>query len=620
MKNRFHILLIALLVSGIAGAAPVTRNKAVSKAADFLGVEASHARLAISGRAAITAASSGDPSYYIFNKDEGGFVIIAGDDCMVPVLGYSETGHIDGDRIPANMQHWLDRVAKAASAFRKYNVPQRSDISAMWSSGTPRRAAGVEPVKLLELPTWYQEHPYNWYCPYISKYDEDRSMTGCVATAIGMVMRYYEWPPCGTGTLPDYSMDFWPDANSNKTIKIAIRGHQLGHEYKWSMMPMDDITKQSGNPTEAEKQVAWLLYDLGIMMQATYSYAGTGAYTEDIPEAMSQYMHYKNTSRVIYFNRYTKTAWILAIEEQIDKGCPVLYGGSSDGGGHQFIVCGYDADDNLYVNWGWGGDCDGYFPVDNFAPYKDEDLSYLLDYGYTQSYINELKAEVFDEDIDALIDLEPDKSTTPVPVAMDEPAQYQVLDADYPADTTPKNLYLKAGKTGKYSYYGISRNDGTFGTVSKGETMLLNAGLIYNPGSSRYTGYFRFDQVDYKGNYIGTLGAPGRSYYIDGGKSYYIYDVSCTARDDVKLGDVIRLYTSTSATGTYKLVEWVDEYDTVGEMPMIPMPFINEDGTKIINAGGLIETAKIQRESNGDCYATVTYKDGSTEWIMKLSD
>ncbi|MBO4671884.1 MAG: C10 family peptidase [Bacteroidales bacterium] len=614
MKNKLYILLFAVLVSGFASAAPVSRNKAVTKAADFMGVEASRARLAISGRVAISAASSGDPSYYIFNRDEGGFVIIAGDDCLEPVLGYSNTGHVDGDRIPSNMQKWLDRVSHVTSVFRKYNLPQRADIADMWKSGSLKMGAGVSPTTVLELPTWYQEHPYNWYCPMISKYEEDRSMTGCVATALGMVMRYFEWPPCGKGTLPDYSMDFWPDLNSNKTIQIAIRGHELGHEYKWSMMPMTSIANESGNLTEAEKQVAWLLYDLGIMMRATYSYEGTGAYTQDIPEAMNKYMYYKK-STVIYLSNYTKANWISTIKGQIDKGLPVLYGGNSDEGGHQFVVCGYDAADNLYVNWGWDGFCDGFFTVGNFAPYKDEDLSFLLQQGYTQAEINEIRKESYDSDVDAVINLEPDKSTTPVPVAMAEPAQYQVQDSDYPADTTPKSVYLKAGKAGKYSYYGISRNDGTFGKVSKGETMLLNAGLIYNPTSSRYTGYYRFDHYDYKGNYVETIGAPTRSLYIDPSKYYYIYDVSCTVRDDVKLGDVIRLYTSTSTSGEYKLVEWDEGYDTVGEMPMIPMPFISEDGSRIINAGGLIESGYITAYDPGEYFATVNYKDGTVEYL-----
>lgn len=35
--------------------------------------------------------------------------------------------------------------------------------------------------------------------------------------------------------------------------------------------------------------------------------------------------------------------------------------------GHAFVVCGMDDQGLYYVNWGWGGHCDGYFDFDAVA-------------------------------------------------------------------------------------------------------------------------------------------------------------------------------------------------------------------------------------------------------------
>lgn len=42
--------------------------------------------------------TQGNNSYYVFNNDAGGFVIIAGDDAVAPVLGYTSTGAFDANR------------------------------------------------------------------------------------------------------------------------------------------------------------------------------------------------------------------------------------------------------------------------------------------------------------------------------------------------------------------------------------------------------------------------------------------------------------------------------------------------------------------------------------------
>ena len=588
-----------------SAAAPVTPRQAREKAGEFFGVNASSPRMVMGGRAVVSTNGVSDPAYYIFNNDGGGYVIIAGDDCLSPVLGYSMTGRIDENRIPENFKFWLEQIGKTVRFVRKYNLPSASGERARLSSPVTRadEAAG----KFLELPEWSQENPYNWYCPTIAPYESDKSLTGCVATAISMVMRFHEWPPCGNGTLPDYIMDYYPDPNSYRTIDVNMKGHELGHEYKWSIMPMEDFySEKPVTPTEGEKQVAWLMYDCGIMMNASYSAEGTGAFSEEIPEKITRYMYYKSSAQYVMKSAYSTEAWVALLKDQIDNGLPVIYGADCNLGGHQFVVHGYDAEDNLYVNWGWGGEFNGYFNIDYFYPYKDEDLTA---YGYTAEEIQKIERdEIFNSNHDAIIGLEPDKSFVPTPVPMDEPVPIVT------EDNTPTGLYLKAGTHKGHEYFGLSVSSGT---LAKGASFKMNAGLIYNPTSSRYTGYFRFVQTNYKGETIGAVSLNDKSAYIKANDYYYVYDVDCVASYDWTLGDKIQFFSSTTQGSAYTLVEWLNDGVTVGEIPLIPMYFISPDESgRLINSNEEYEYVDWLSDESYE-KAVITYSDGSVETIVK---
>lgn len=60
--------------------------------------------------------------YYVFNIGEkNGYIIVAGNDCVRPILGYSLTNTFNIARIPANMKSWLahyqEQIVYAATKF-----------------------------------------------------------------------------------------------------------------------------------------------------------------------------------------------------------------------------------------------------------------------------------------------------------------------------------------------------------------------------------------------------------------------------------------------------------------------------------------------------------------------
>ncbi|MBQ4293966.1 MAG: Spi family protease inhibitor, partial [Prevotella sp.] len=91
-------------------AAPIDRQAALLKAQSF--VQEKGFALNLNESRMLKAPSNGDSSdqpYYIFNSsNQQGFVIVAGDDLLNPILGYSDKGNIDPDNIPDGLQALLD--------------------------------------------------------------------------------------------------------------------------------------------------------------------------------------------------------------------------------------------------------------------------------------------------------------------------------------------------------------------------------------------------------------------------------------------------------------------------------------------------------------------------------
>ena len=113
-----------------------------------------------------------------------------------------------------------------------------------------------------------------------------------------------------------------------------------------------------------EYAVAELMYDCGVMVKMEYSQDGSAAYSSLVAPAMAEHMYYSAAAREEYRLMFSDTQWLRMLQDEIDAGRPVIYGGSDDEtGGHQFVCDGYDADGNIHINWGWGGWCNGYYPV-----------------------------------------------------------------------------------------------------------------------------------------------------------------------------------------------------------------------------------------------------------------
>ena len=292
--------------------------------------------------------------YYVFNVNEnvgGGFVIVSGDDAVTPVLGYSENGSYDENNLPPNFAYWMDYLQQEIRWAILQKQLQSKTVCQEWNDYLDGNVASAESASTpLIRTTWDQDTTYWDLCPMI---DGKSTVTGCVATAMAQIMNYHRYPAQGTGR---------SEAYKTRTSKINVPSVSFEVNYDWANMLNFYST---GNSTQKQQTaVATLMYHCGVSVKMDYclsSSGGSGAYSENVPVALSKHFGYDKNCSYVTRSSYSDLAWESLIKEQLDAGLPVYYSGHGDKGGHAFICDGYRDDRTFHFNWGWGGYADGWF-------------------------------------------------------------------------------------------------------------------------------------------------------------------------------------------------------------------------------------------------------------------
>ena len=466
-----HVLfLLLLLFPSISFAENITKEKASEVALSFWqsspvsrGVSAS-LQLAFHSENLSSRSSGQSPAYYVFDNVSGpGFVIVAGDDVVKPVLGYSFEHEFQKDNLPSNLKAWLEDVRNDVNSLRNKNAKANSYVTKEWES-----VSSGMPVVKLETAQWDQGYPYNLLCP---KYNDQPTYTGCVITALAIVMRYHQWPEKGTGTLPGYE---------TYSYKIKIPDLPLGHTYDWAKMPLKFTL---GYTKDEATAVSTLMRDCGIMLQADYGPVGsngTGASTMRIPSLLSTYMGYDKNARTVSRNSYSVQEWNSMMIKELKNNRPIIYSGSNLNSGHAFVLDGYT--DRLYfsVNWGWGGYCNGYFLLNALDPSGQGA-------GGSEGGYNNYQ--------DAIIGITNKGDVEPV----------------------EELRFVKCWINNDTTINGLKTDD----TVVSGKPFILYMGGLFNSGTSAFTGEIMVAVTDKQGNIVEELYRNN----IEGLQpSYYLYN------------------------------------------------------------------------------------------------
>jgi hypothetical protein len=300
-----------------------------------------------------------EPAFYVFtpqDNNEGGFVIVSGIEEAAPILGFSYTDVFDVDQIPPAMRYLLGKYQEEIDAYLALppHERQRRSHARDGRQGLPVLGQGVSPMIATR---WNQSTPYNNLCP---KDGYERSVTGCAATSTAQVMKYYEYPSHGTGSI----------SYVTETKGISVSFDFSSTTFQWSRMLN---SYSGGNYTSSQATaVATLMAACGAAFKMDYSSESSGANPVDQMSGLVKYLGYDADMAMLMRDYMTAEQWHTFILDQLNSYHPVLFSGQADDGGHSFILDGYINDDpdnpSYHVNWGWGGYYDDYFKVNALEP------------------------------------------------------------------------------------------------------------------------------------------------------------------------------------------------------------------------------------------------------------
>ncbi len=325
--------------------------------------------------------------FHVFNVDSAGFIIVSGSDNTIPVLAYSDEGVFDPNNIPPNMSTVLNNYTQTIRYAMENDISISKNIEKQWqelvNDNVKKQkdfASTIYP--LLGNIKWDQGKYYNDLCPEdnSASYPLDyKCPTGCVATAMAQVIKYWEYPVQGTG-YKCYQADYGY-SDSDYGIYGELCADFTNTTYNYDLMP-DELDYSSSSAQV--NAVAELMYHCGVAVNMQYGPQGSGAYTvlrdndfnytdgagnyyTDAAAGLRNYFGYSK-AKGLFKSDYTDSEWIAILKGQLNKRQPVIYAGQSNDGGHAFVCDGYDENDYFHFNWGWGGSANCYCSVSELIP------------------------------------------------------------------------------------------------------------------------------------------------------------------------------------------------------------------------------------------------------------
>lgn len=338
--------LLALFISYLFGALYLNAQAVDSRTAQAVALHF------FNGRSTQTATEmrqvlNGEAEYYIFEPVNGnGFVMVSSERSLSPILAYSMTQKFNLEGAPENLKAWLGNYTQEIKFAEKNRQRLSRKVDEQWTSllaGTQAQLRTVSKVGPLLTTRWGQSPLYNQLCPKNGM--GQQAVTGCVATAMAQIMKYWSYPAVGQGgTAVD------EDTRGTDGISGVFSANISGTVYNWRTM--NDTIDQWSWPATAQ-----LMRDAGISVGMNYGITESGAQSKNVPGAMQRYFGYQQ-SELLERADFDEDEWKDMLRNSLDNGIPVYYYGTRiDESGlhsHAWVCDGYDGE-LFHMNWGWDG-------------------------------------------------------------------------------------------------------------------------------------------------------------------------------------------------------------------------------------------------------------------------
>ena len=499
--NRIYILSLTFLLSFFSYADQITLETAKDVAVSFLNKKTSINTDSSRTQLVYVNQNNNTKYFYVFNFNDSGYVIVSGDDDVYPILGYSNEGIFVLEIENLALAKFLDNYKNQVSYVIQNNIKATEDIENSWSELLDKNTfrlnqSSVQFSSVLPLVTteWDQGLYFNDMCPLDTQNGLPhlgyRPPTGCPATAMAQIMKYWNYPEQGTG-FKSYDHQTYGTLSANFG----------GSNYNWASMP-----NNINSPNEA---VAKIMYHCGVAVEMGYTPESSGSYVIESPSipnertcenAYKTYFGYDSESITgVMRNEYSDLDWEELLKNELNNSRPIQYAGQGGSSGHTWVLDGYDNNDFFHMNWGWGGTDDGYFLLNSLNPET-------LGYGGGSGNFNEVQR--------ALIGIQPMNIDQPVD-EFDLRLYSDISISENPVGfTNDFNLAFDVANFGSVEFDGeigaaIFDSYGNFITFNQIQVSTLpsltylsydlnnQSGIILVPGSYYAQVYYRNSDIDW---------------------------------------------------------------------------------------------------------------------------
>lgn len=507
-----------------------------------------------------------DPAFYVVTREGGGFVIVAGNDDVQPVLGFSFENPFVVEGMPAHVRAWMEQI----KAYVRSGVAPTPEVKEKWGDFVETKSA--LPINYItdefdgysRTGKWGQDAPLNQFAPVVDG-QQGQAVTGCVPLALAEIMAWFgnQNRASGEGTVEGYSyyVDYGGDAQGKNTISE----HQLETVYNWEAL--NSCKENTDFNSVIGTNAAHLIYDIGTILQVKYNDAkapgaGTGGNLEYL-DRLTTMLYYNKGARELYSSNYSSGKWLSMLIEEIRKH-PVYCSGL----GHAFVADGYATyagDQVIHYNLGWWGSCNGYYYVFNLNTDAGGSFATLT----------------------ALFDFYPD-----------------------PQGTSKGCIELSFLPDDGYGNYG-----GLGNVEQSGSNTTLSFNNIMNSGSVDFTGDLALFKVGKSGNKESNpLWERSLSQVLYGGvlpaRYFFDCDIEISTPSNLSFGDKYVLYYRVDTNSEYR-------------------PVVNERGDKVLSEAAVYPTAFIKTKASysvGGAFVfeltnhDYKYGNDSTTWTVTDPD
>ena len=283
---------------------------------------------------------------YIFNIEDGGFVIVSASKESKPILAYSFTNSFS-EEIPSTAAYFINKYNEIINYLKISENPVDEKTLILWDEleANKYKDRAVAIVNPLINTKWNQDCYYNEYAPYDNYGPCNRAYAGCVACAMSQIMKYWNYPEKGKG-----SHAYNHSQYGNLSADFGSTS------YEWDEMPNSIWSHNDA--------IATLMYQCGVSVNMNFGPSGSGAQSKDVETAMRSYFGY-SAAKYVERSSCQDDEWIALLKSELDKEQPMYFSGIGEPGGHAIVCDGYDNNDYFHFNMGWSGISDGFYSIDD---------------------------------------------------------------------------------------------------------------------------------------------------------------------------------------------------------------------------------------------------------------